>query len=58
MPLEVDGLSSEPIEAILLVVPTRDYHVSVPVLIGTNILSVLMDQTRETHGARFLQGQN
>ena len=56
VPLEVDGLSSESIEAILLVVPTRDYHVSVPILIGTNILSVLMDQTRETHGARFLQG--
>ena len=56
VPLEIDGLSSEAIEAILLVVPTRDYHVSVPVLIDTNILSVLMDQIRETHGARFLQG--
>ena len=38
-----------------LVVNDTEYHRSVPALIGTNVLTRLMDQTRNAHGDRYLQ---
>lgn len=38
-----------------LVVPTSQYNSRVPLLIGTNIISRLVDVTREEIGSRFLQ---
>lgn len=38
-----------------LVVPTSQYNSRVPLLIGTNIISRLIDVTREEFGSRFLQ---
>ena len=57
VPLEANGvgLYSSPVDAILLVVPTRPYHDLVPVLLGTNVLEVLMNQTKDTCGVKFLQ---
>ena len=57
VPLEVDGIGiySSPVDAIFLVVPTRPYHDTVPVLLGTNVLEVLMNQTKDTCGVKFLQ---
>ena len=56
-PIHVDGISDRTIETecLFLIVPTTTYHESVPVLIGTNILTALLHQTREMHGVRFLQ---
>ena len=56
-PVHVDGISDRTIETecLFLIVPTTTYHESVPVLIGTNILTALLHQTREMHGVRFLQ---
>ena len=56
-PVHVDGISDRTIdiECLFLIVPTTTYHESVPVLIGTNILTALLHQTREMHGVRFLQ---
>ena len=31
------------------------YHESVPILIGTSVLSILLNETRDKYGVRFLQ---
>lgn len=51
------GLSSNEVlqDCLFLIVPDSDYNTRVPVLIGTNILSRLMDLLREEYGSRFLQ---
>lgn len=40
---------------IFLVVPPSPYNTTVPVLIGTNVLAVLMTKVQERHGTSFLQ---
>ena len=51
----ITGQQEEPVECLFLVVHNTAYHSSVPVLIGTNILSVLLSHTQQTFGVRFLQ---
>lgn len=46
---------SDPIASLLLVVPDSNYNASVPILLGTNVLSVAMERCRQRHGTRFLQ---
>ena len=41
--LDVDGIPTQSTTVVFLVVPTSQYHSSVPILLGTNVLSVLMD---------------
>ena len=53
--LTVPGLPSESSSCLFLIVPTSKYHTSVPILLGTNILSVLMESTKQKYGQRFLQ---
>lgn len=55
--LQIDGLSDSPetIDCLFLVVNETTYHETVPVLIGTNVLSVLISGTKEKYGVRFLQ---
>ena len=55
--LQIDGISDTPetIECLFLIVNDKSYHRSVPVLIGTNILSVLLTETKQKFGVRFLQ---
>lgn len=43
------------ITCLLLVVPSSNYNAVVPLLIGTNILSVLMDDCSRDYGARYAQ---
>ena len=43
------------LNGVFLVVPDSNYNSKVPILIGTNILSVMMDRTKDRHGDRFLQ---
>lgn len=50
--------SIEEQECLLLVVPDSRYNRSVPLLIGTNILSHFLDHTRQEHGCKFLQVAN
>ena len=40
---------------IFLVVPDTKYNYEVPVLIGTNVISVLLGMTENAHGPRYLQ---
>ncbi|XP_033726169.1 uncharacterized protein LOC117315872 [Pecten maximus] len=42
-------------KCILIVVPDTDFNKAVPVLLGTNVLSYLMQQCKEWFGSRFLQ---
>ena len=42
-------------ECLFLVVNDTDYHSTVPVLIGTNILSMFLKDTRDRFAVRFLQ---
>ena len=55
--LQIDGISDRPetIECLFLIANYTSYHRSVPVLIGTNILSVLLTETKQKFGVRFLQ---
>ena len=41
--------------ALLLVVDDTDYHRTVPVLLGTNVLKTLLEDIQSCHGVRFLQ---
>ena len=50
----VDEYNSIP-EAIFLIVPDSPYNSKVPVLVGTNVLSVLLDNTLSKFGTNFLQ---
>lgn len=40
---------------IFLIIPDSQYHSTVPVLLGTNILSVIMENYKDRFGIRFLQ---
>lgn len=55
--LSTYGLSTLEVlrQCMFLVVPDSQYNAKVPVLIGTNILSHLLEVTRSEHGSRFLQ---
>lgn len=55
--LQVDGIADSPqtIQCLFLIVNDTKYHESVPVLIGTNILSVLLSETKDRYGVQFLQ---
>ena len=55
--VQIDGLSESPvtINCLFLVVNETTYHESVPVLIGTNVLSILLNETKDKYGVRFLQ---
>ncbi|VDI74748.1 Hypothetical predicted protein, partial [Mytilus galloprovincialis] len=43
---------------LFLVVPNSPYHKTVPLLIGTNILTTVMKDIKSAHGERFLQDAN
>ena len=45
-------------ECLFLIVPNSNYNARVPVLIGTNIISRLIDLTRDEFGTRYLQEAN
>lgn len=49
------ALSDQMIEVLFLVVPSRRYHTDVPLLIGTNVLDILIEMTKNTYGVKFLQ---
>jgi hypothetical protein len=40
---------------VFLVTPGSPYHMEVPILLGTNILTSIMNTYKEKHGERFLQ---
>lgn len=46
------------VDGLFLIVPNTSYNECVPVLIGTNIISVLMNLVKESHGLRYLQEAN
>ena len=48
---QLDSLS----DCLFLIVPTSTYSTRTPVLIGTNIITRLLDVTRDEFGSRFLQ---
>ena len=41
---------------LLLVVPDSDYNSQVPLLLGTNVLTIFLNECKSKHGNRFLQG--
>lgn len=43
------------VDGLFLIVPNTSYNKCVPVLIGSNIISVLMNLVKESHGLRYLQ---
>ena len=43
---------------IWLVVPDRNYHNHIPLLVGTNILHHIMDSLKDQHGNNYLQSAN
>lgn len=55
--LQVYGIADSPqtIQCLFLIVNDTKYHESVPTLIGTNILSVLLSETKQKYGVQFLQ---
>ncbi|KAK3101184.1 hypothetical protein FSP39_001606 [Pinctada imbricata] len=55
--LQGHGIPSTQIlpDCCFLVVNDTNYNRNVPALIGTNVISRLMDRTKETYGHRFLQ---
>jgi len=56
--IKVSGLDDQdvkPLAGVFLIIPDSQYSASVPVLIGTNIMSVYMNRMKEKHGDRFLQ---
>lgn len=60
VPVEFTGTGMDPAgntieKGLFLVVPASPYNSTVPILIGTNLLHVLMTQTKEHYGQRFLQ---
>jgi len=54
--IQVSGIArSKQQVCLLLVVPNTAYNNRVPILLGTNVLSLLLTDCRDTHGERFLQ---
>lgn len=57
--LQSDRLGSEKEHTgLFLIVVDTDYHSTVPILIETNILKALMEDTKADFGKRFLQKAN
>lgn len=56
--LEVSGIDAECQSCLLLVVPTSNYNYNVPILLGTNVLSVYLGTCKHKHGDKFLQEAN
>lgn len=57
--LQSDGLGNEKeYIGLFLIVDDTDYHSTVPILLGTNILKTLMEDTKSELGNRFLQIAN
>lgn len=57
--LQSDGIGSEKEHiGLFLIVDDTDYHSTVPILLGTNILKALMEDTKADFGERFLQKAN
>ena len=58
--VHVYGVSSDQLltDCCFLVVNDTNYHRNVPALIGTNVLTRLMNRTKNVHGSRFLQDAN
>ena len=46
------------VNAILLVIPESNYNNSVPLLLGTNVLGVIMEILRKQEGEKYLQKSN
>lgn len=53
--LYTHGSGNGSVNGLFLVAPDTRYNVSVPVLLGTNILKELLDGCKTTYGVRFLQ---
>ena len=55
--LELPGTSTsaQPLHCILLVVPDSSYNRTVPLLLGTNVLTAAMTDVKQRYGPRFLQ---
>lgn len=56
--IEVKDFSENQYPGLYLVVPDSKYNTMVPILIGTNVLSTILDDTRSTYGDKFLQTAN
>ena len=57
--IQIPGITDgNGLTSLFLVVPNTSYNSSVPFLIGTNILTHLMDKLKHKHGVRFLQRAN
>lgn len=55
----VPGLQNDRVyPCLFLIVQDTNYHQSVPILLGTNILKTLLEDTKEIHGERYLQKAN
>ena len=55
--IQISGISSFPLlnDCLFLVVPQSNYNSNVPVLIGTNLLGIVMETTKDIYGYQFLQ---
>lgn len=51
----VTGCHNNDYRCLFLVVPDSRYNSSVPILLGTNVLNIIMEELLETKGQRFLQ---
>ncbi|XP_071142173.1 uncharacterized protein [Mytilus edulis] len=58
--LQLHGISStrSSYPGIFLVIPDSEYNMTVPLLIGTNIMSVVMQEVEQNTGPRYLQEAN
>jgi hypothetical protein len=54
----VPQLSIKPVNCIMLVVPDTNYAQTVPVILGTNILDLIMHSVQDKCGTRFSRQQN
>ena len=50
-----NGLVEAEMVVPVLVMETTDYHESVPMLVGTNVISRYIEELRRIHGVRYLQ---
>ena len=56
--IETPAIDDETHTCLFLVIPDSQCNDTVPVLLGTNILTRLMAQCRDRHGVRYLQVAN
>jgi hypothetical protein len=58
-PVDLLGASiSKPLLCHMLVIPDSGYNISVPILLGTNVLKPAMESVRRQYGHRFLKDIN